>query len=145
MKINIKNYIVFIGLMLLLAGCEQKAERTFYETNITNEAIPCLKMQIQPPDPMMSQILESLYPFSKECPYLLTLSYKSNIVCNSPYNVQSKALGKMPSSYIKLELRKGLHLLYSYYKDLDHTPKQDDIVQGFKTLKDDLKGVVIKR
>ncbi len=130
------------AFLLILTGCTQKAERTFYDKNITSQTIPCMKLAVTPPDKQMEQTLRELYPFAKACPYTLTLSYKSGIVCNSHYNAQTKALGKMSNSYMNLELRKGFKLLYSYYIDLDHKPGEEEIREGFETLRSDLKGLI---
>ena len=125
--------------VLLLTGCQRKAEITFYDKNISNQTIPCLKLAVSPPDKEMERTLRKLYHFTQNCPYTLTLSHKCGIVCNSHYNAQTKALGKMPNSYMNLELRRGFKLLYSYYIDLDHTPESGDIETGFAQMKQDLK------
>ncbi len=124
--------------VLLLTGCQRKAEITFYDKNITNQTIPCMKLAVTPPDKQMEQTMRQLYRFTQSCPYTLTLSYKSGIVCNSHYNAQTKALGKMPNSYMNLELRRGFKLLYSYYIDLDHLPNSGDMETGFSQMKQDL-------
>ncbi len=123
----------------LLVGCTPKGERTFYDKNITSQTIPCMKLAVTPPDKGMEQTLRQLYPFTDSCPYTLTLSHKCGIVCNSHYNAQTKALGKMPNSYMNLELRRGFKLLYSYYIDLDHAPESSDIETGFAQMRQDLK------
>ncbi len=126
---------------LFLHGCGRKAERTFYDKAAKTKPIPCLKLNVSPPNKTMQHTLESLYSFNTTCPYTLTLSYKSGIVCNSHHNAQTKALGKMPSSYLNLEVRKGFGLIYSYYIDLDHKPDSSDIKEGFETLREDLPGL----
>jgi len=127
-----------ITAILFLYGCQQNAQRTFYDKEIKNRSIECLKLTVTPEDSGIRKELESLYAFSRQCPYTLNVRYKSGIICNSPYNPQKKALGKMPTSYLNLELRKGFKLLYSYYTDLDHKPNSEDIEEGFKTLQNDL-------
>jgi len=135
------KYSIIVLALLMLTGCTQKAERTFYDKQITKQPIECMKLAVTPPDKQMEQTMRKLYHFTESCPYTLTLSYKSGIVCNSHYNAQSKALGKMPNSYMNLELRRGFKLLYSYYIDLDHKPGEEEIREGFKTLRSDLKGL----
>jgi len=68
----------------------------------------------------------------------LTLSTKKDIVCNSPQNAMAKASGKFPRSYIKLKLRRGIELQYSYYLDLYSNVDEDDVEEGFERLKKDL-------
>ncbi|SFV90429.1 hypothetical protein MNB_SV-4-1323 [hydrothermal vent metagenome] len=137
----VRQIPLFTVSLLMLTGCTQKAERTFYDKQITKQPIECMKLAVTPPDKQMEQTMKKLYHFTESCPYTLTLSYKSGIVCNSHYNAQSKALGKMPNSYMNLELRRGFKLLYSYYIDLDHKPGEEEIREGFKTLRSDLKGL----
>ena len=137
----VKKMQLLTASLFILTGCTQKGERTFYDKNITNQTIPCMKLAVTPPNKQMAQTMRQLYRFTQSCPYTLTLSYKSGIVCNSHYNAQTKALGKMPNSYMNLELRRGFKLLYSYYIDLDHKPGEEDIREGFETLRNDLKGL----
>jgi len=47
-------------------------------------------------------------------------------------------MGKFPTSFIKLNVRKGLDAIYSYYQDLYDNIEPDDIDRGFKRLKNDL-------
>jgi hypothetical protein len=127
--------------LLLLHGCGRKAQRTFYDKESAHKPIDCLKLNVTPPDASMQRTMKKLYHFTTACPYTLTLSYKSGIVCNSHYNAQTKALGKMPSSYLNLEVRRGFRLLYSYYIDLDHKPDSSDIQEGFEAVQEDLHGL----
>jgi len=133
------KYSIIVLVLLMLTGCTQKAERTFYDKQITKQPIECMKLAVTPPDKQMEQTMRKFYHFTESCPYTLTLSYKSGIVCNSHYNAQTKALGKMPNSYMNLELRRGFKLLYSYYIDLDHVPDEGDMETGFAQMKQDLK------
>ncbi len=124
--------------LILLIGCGPKAERTFYDKQIAHKPIACLSLMVSPPNSEMEATLHKLYHFQADCPYRMTLRYRDNIVCNSHYNAQAKALGKMPNSYINLELQRGFSLLYSYYIDLDHTPGATEVEEGFETLRSDL-------
>ncbi|SFZ98297.1 hypothetical protein MNB_SV-5-1810 [hydrothermal vent metagenome] len=47
-------------------------------------------------------------------------------------------MGDFPKSYIKLKLRKGLKLQYTYYRDLYSNVDEDDLKDGFERLKKDL-------
>ncbi len=97
-----------------------------------------MQLQVTPPNSKYEKTLRRLYPFTKECPLQLTLSYKAGITCNSTYNIQQKSLNGFPSAYINLELRQGFRLKYSYYKDLDEAATSKDIEKGFKRLESDL-------
>jgi len=82
--------------------------------------------------------LKQLYPFDESCNLTLSISYKKDIVCNSTQNVHMKNVGKFPKSYLKMELRKGLEMIYTYYIDLSENIEVDDLDEGFRKLKQDL-------
>ncbi|WP_295421110.1 hypothetical protein [Sulfurovum sp.] len=133
-----KKYFILL-LIFFITGCDSDPLVTFYNKNIQNKKIDCMQLSVMPKDKEITSTLQDLYPFSQTCNYRLEVSFKDNIVCNSHYNAQSKALGKMPSSYLKMELRHGLSLQYSYYIDLDHKPNSSDLQKGFDRLKKDLE------
>ena len=111
---------------------------TVYDKSILNKKPTCLQLSVMPEDKHIRSTLQQLYDFNQSCGYRLDVSFKQSIVCNSHYNAQSKALGKMPSSYLKMELRRGLSLKYSYYMDLDHKPDKEDVEEGFEQFRKDL-------
>jgi len=121
---------------ILLIGCDKDAEITFYDKSLKSNKISCLSFI--PKDNPLDKELTKLYNFNQNCPYRLELSYKSNIVCNSPYNAPQKATTEFPNAFITLEVKKGFSLEYSYYKDLTHKPTIDDLKDGFKKLKEDI-------
>jgi len=82
--------------------------------------------------------MEKLYLFKDNCPYHLDISHKSGITCNSTQNVQTKCIEGFPSSYLNMEVRKGLSLKYSYYIDLMSDVTQEDVEKGFERLSKDL-------
>jgi len=47
-------------------------------------------------------------------------------------------LGKFPRSFLKLEVRKGFRIEYSYYIDLLNNVESDDVEEGFLRLKKDI-------
>ena len=49
-----------------------------------------------------------------------------------------KTSGKFPRSYLKLKLRKGMELQYSYYIDLYSNVDEDDVEEAFERLKKDI-------
>ena len=123
---------------LFLSGCSERPIVTIYDANITQTPIPCLSLRVSPPDESARKTIAALYPFKAECPYTLTLTTKEEIVCNSFANAPRKAAGNFPSAYLRLELHRGLRLLYSYYVDLTHAPGASDIRKGFERLREDL-------
>jgi len=56
----------------------------------------------------------------------------------SGYNASGQSLGKFPKSFLKLEVRKGFTMEYSYYIDLLNNVDSDDVEEGFATLKKDI-------
>ena len=115
-----------IGIFLLLlinAGCAKKRAYIHnYAPKELSKPLPCLAMEVSPPDLSAEKTLKALYPFANQCPYRLVLTTKDSIVCHSNGNAPLKATPEFPSAYLRLELRHGLKLLYSYYIDLTSPP-----------------------
>jgi hypothetical protein len=128
----------FIALLLLTA-CDDKALVTIYKKQITQTLIRCIKLNVFPPEPMISDTLKARYSFGDDCDLMLDVSYKSGIKCNSRFNVAAKTTSKFPNSYLKMELRRGLSLQYSYYIDLTKKPTKADVNSGFDRIEEDLK------
>ena len=123
----------------LFMGCQDKAMTHFYDRSIASKPIGCLRLQITPDNAEYQKLLASLYPFGDDCDMTLNVSYKSGIVCNSSYNVAQKTLSNFPSSYLNMEVRRGMSLLYSYYIDLTDKPDSGDIKSAWRRMKSDLK------
>jgi len=131
--------IIFISVTLLfLTACDDNAIVNVYDKTILKVPLPCLKLTVFPENKMIKQTMETLYHFNETCPYHLDISYKNGITCNSTQNVQTKCINGFPSSYLNMEIRKGLSLKYSYYIDLMSAVSQKDIKKGFKRLDKDL-------
>ena len=126
---------------VLLTGCGDKAQSHLYDKHYKSGTLSCMRLQVIPYDKKIESTLHKYYDFSTKCPYVLQVEHKNSIVCNSSYNAPQKALSNFPNSYLKLELHKGLSLLYSYYIDLDHKPDESDISEGMERLQYDL-GIV---
>ncbi len=137
---HLKSIVQIVSSLLfaaLLSGCGREAEVNFYDKSLKEQSLECL--QFNPKNNSnLEQNLEKLYHFNNRCKYNLELSYKSDIVCTSPYNAALKNTTNFPNAYIKLEVRNGMRLLYSYYKDLSHKPTVDDLKEAFERLKDDI-------
>ena len=130
---------LFISLSLLFfTACNDKSLVTFYDKNIANEQIKCMKLVVFPPDKYLTKEINSLYHFSSQCDFTLNISQKNNIVCNSTHNLDKKVLKKFPTSYLNLTLKKDGQMLYSYYIDLEESVQKEDIKDGFERLKSDL-------
>ena len=132
-----KKYLYFT-LLLFFVACEEKAKPTVMISSDLKRPISCMKLNRLSGDKELLSSLEKLYDFNQSCPFTLTLSSKKDIVCNSTNNVMSKNMGKFPKSFLKLELRKGLKVEYSYYVDLYSNVDEDDVKEGFERLKKDL-------
>ena len=129
--------LILFGTFMLTA-CNDDAITHVYHKEITKTPLTCMKLNVFPKDKQISDILKKQYTFSQTCAYSLDVSYKSDIKCNSSYNADRKALSHFPTSYLKMELRKGLSVQYSYYIDLDHKANRDDLIEGFHHLQSDL-------
>lgn len=120
-------------------GCGDDALVTVYDKTLLQEPAKCLSLYVTPPNDMIETTLKRLYHFDEDCPLHLQVSYKNGIRCNSTFNVQSKAIGGFPSSYLNMELRKGFALQYSYYIDLKEDVTPRDLEKGFEKIKEDLR------
>jgi hypothetical protein len=128
-------FISFIFLFFL--GCSDQGEVYITDKTILDTQVECMELLVFPPNKEIESTLYSLYPFKKECIYKLEISYKSGIVCNSNQNFDKKVLG-MPSSYLRMEIKKNNKLLYTYYKDLKNDLTNKDVITGFDTIKEDI-------
>ena len=130
--------ILLFSLLLLLTACQEKMKPIVIKNSSLETPISCLNLNILDQEDELVKHLNQFYKFKKSCNYRLTLTYKQDIVCNSSYNVGLKSTGKFPKSFLKLEVRKGLKVLYSYYVDLYSNADSDDVEEGFLRLKNDL-------
>ena len=130
-----KTVSLLMTLILFFTACSDDATVIKHEKSLTQ--LPCMRLVVFPPDKLISQTLQELYPFDDNCTYKLEVSRKSQIVCNSNQNAPQKALSNFPNSYLRLDLYKGQDILYSYYKDLTREVTQDDISNAFKRLQKD--------
>jgi hypothetical protein len=127
----------FIALTFFVS-CEEKAKPKVTINSDLLLPVSCMKLNIFGSDKELVDSLKKLYAFDDACTLTLTLSSKKDIVCNSTNNMMSKNMGKFPKSFIKIELREGMKLQYSYYVDLFSNVDEDDVEEGFERLKKDL-------
>lgn len=123
---------------LFLSACSDNASVSIYKQNLPKEKIDCLHLLLSPPNAMIEKELLKLYDFDETCEFRLEVSTKSDIVCNSNYNYQSKAVGSFPSSYLKLQLDGKSGIIYSYYIDLVDAVSEKDVQKAFSRLEEDL-------
>ena len=125
-------------LLFLFSACQEKAKPVIRKSSTLKTPVTCMKINLLADDKELTDKLRLLYSFDDNCPLDLTLSYKKDIVCNSSYNAVSKNMGKFPKSFLKLELRRGMKVVYSYYVDLYSNVDEEDVEEGFLQLKSDL-------
>jgi len=130
--------IVLLFFIILITGCSDKEIVTIYNKNILNEKISCLELIVFPPNKMISSTLEKKYKFQDSCDLKLEVFTKGKIHCNSNQNSQLKALGEIPSAYLRMEITKNDKTLYSYYIDIRDEVKNTHIEAGFFRMKKDL-------
>ena len=109
------------------------ADIRIYDKTVIKTPPPCLRLDATDIDRSLKKRLSRRYTFRDDCPYMLKIDFKSRIACNSPYNASQKACG-MPTSYLRIEIRKGMRLVYSYYVDLDEAPDSDTIEEAFEEI-----------
>ena len=136
MMLKIKQ-IILIAIVLLLGACEEKSKPIIIKNPNAQIPISCMKLDSLEKNELINQ-LETLYNFTPNCNYTLSLKFKKDIVCNSTQNVGMKSMGKFPQSFLQLEVREGLKPIYSYYIDLYHNANIDDVKIGFMRLNKDI-------
>ena len=132
-----KKTLSFLTALLFLGGCGDDNATTHFYTK-EKPTIKCLKLVVIPKDKLIEDTLKNLYNFSKNCDYEFRASKKSGIKCNSNQNAPKKALSNFPTGYLRFDVYKNHHIVYSCYKDLDSKVKKEDIKNGFAQLKKDL-------
>ncbi|WP_457606319.1 hypothetical protein [Nitratifractor sp.] len=135
---KIRHTILF-ALLLFLSSCGDDAIVKRYDRHLPERGISCLQLDLFPDRPAWRSTLEKLYPFSPGCPYRLSVSGKGGIHCNSNANAPRKTFSNFPSAYLRMELHRGMKLLYSYYIDLTHDVESSDLKRAFHRLQSDLR------
>ncbi len=134
-----KRVIYILPFISLLTGCGEKPYITFYDKNISQEGVDCLKLDIFPPNKDINRFVHTLYDgFKDDCRYRLKISTKDSIHCSSTANVPQKVNSNFPSSYLRFDLYRGLRLVYGYYIDLTSPADKDDVEDAFDRMKEDI-------
>ncbi len=134
---NVQSVFSLFTIAFLISGCSDDAQINYYDKSLKTQKLKCISYTPESNNTLDLK-LAKLYKFNKNCPNRLSLSYKSGIVCHSPYNVARKVNSNFPSAYITLEVRSGFKLRYSYYKDLTGKATINDLKDAFNRLKDDI-------
>jgi len=121
-----------------VSACSDNASVVVFDKNITQTKISCMQLRVWPPDEAIEKYLQTRYSFDVNCLYQLEVSTKNGITCNSNQNIQTKALGAFPTSYIKMEILKGKNVVYSYYKDLQGDVELSDVQRACDMMGEDL-------
>lgn len=137
LKSIVQSVYSVIIVALLFSACSRKAEVNFYDKSLKETPLKCLSFQPSSTTEL-ERALQKLYHFKNSCPNRVELSYKSGIICNSRFNAARKSTTNFPTAYLKLEVRDGFKLLYSYYIDLHKKPTTQDLKDAFERLKEDI-------
>jgi len=128
-----------ILIALLLMGCSKKSEPIVKKDADLTTPVQCMALNELGIEKNFIKKLHSLYAFGECCNLKLTLKYKKDIVCNSPYDPNRKNVSQFPKSFLNLELRRGFKTEYSYYIDLYSNVNEEDIEDAMLRLKKDLE------
>ncbi len=129
----------FLFLTLFFSACSDNSIVTVYDKNILNDNATCIELIVFPPNDMIEDTLKKEYKFQDNCALKFEVFTKGKIHCNSNQNSQSKAMGAMPSSYMRLELTRENKTLYSYYIDIKDEITALHVEDGINRMKKDLK------
>jgi len=129
---------IFLIVVFMMMGCSKKSEPLINKDANLSTPVLCMSLNEMMIDKAFIKKLHSLYTFDKNCDLKLNLKYKKDIVCNSSYNANEKSVSQFPKSFLKLELRRGLKVVYSYYIDLYDNVDKEDVEHAFVRLKKDL-------
>jgi len=138
LDMSITKFSIFFMAMLLFIGCNERSKPVVKVDSNLSKPIQCMALDSTGIEKEFSNRLNQLYNFTSNCPLKLSINYKKNIVCNSPYNPNMKNVSKFPKSFLNIELREGFDIKYSYYVDLYSNVDEEDIEEGFLRLKKDL-------
>jgi len=131
--------LFFILLVVFLSACSDNSIVTVYDKTILKDSSKCVELIIFPPNKTIQETLKAQYNFKENCALKFEVFTKGRIHCNSNQNSQTKAMGKMPSAYLRMEITKDNKTLYSYYVDIKDEILPLDVENGFARMKKDLK------
>ena len=123
-------------ILFSFTACSDNATITVSKVELKD--VNCMKLVIFPPDKLVSETMQKLYKFDKNCSYRLSISQKNGIICNSNQNADKKILANFPSGYIRLDLIKDKKTIFSYYRDLTKRADEEDVKRAFNSLLDEI-------
>ncbi len=138
LNMSITKFSIFFTLMLIYVGCNERSTPIVKVDSNLSKPIQCMALDGIGVEKKFSNRLNQLYNFTSNCPLKLSIKYKKDIVCNSPYNPNQKNVSKFPKSFLNIELREGFDIKYSYYVDLYSNVDEEDIEEGFLRVTKDL-------
>ena len=124
-------------ILLLFTACSDNDTITTSKEELKD--VNCMRLLIFPPDKLLSETMQKLYKFDENCSYILSVSQKSGITCNSNQNADKKILANFPSGYIRMDLTKDSKTIFSYYRDLTHRADKEDVKRAFESLLEEIK------
>jgi len=131
--------VFFLALALFFSACSDNSIVTIYDKSVLKEDSKCVELIIFPANKTIEETLKAQYSFKENCTLKFEVFTKGRIHCNSNQNSQTKAMGKMPSAYFRMEITKDNQTLYSYYKDIKNEILPLHVEDGFARMKKDLK------
>ena len=131
--------VILAGVSSMIAvGCEDKSMVNVYDKSILAHPPGCLALSVIPEEKSIERAIRNRFDFDPKCPWRLEVKYKNDIHCNSNQNSDRKALSAFPSSYLRMEIRRGMRMVYSYYIDLPKQADSDDAARGMRRIIDDI-------
>ena len=131
-------HLRYIFLVLFFTSCSDSSIVTVYNKTILDDTSKCVELIIFPPNKTIEETLKKQYNFQNNCTLKFEVFTKGRIHCNSNQNSQTKAMGKMPSAYLRMEITKENKTLYSYYIDIKDEILPLHVENGFIRMKKDL-------
>ena len=130
--------LLLLALALFFSACSDNSIVTIYDKSVLKEDSKCVELIIFPPNKTIEETLKAQYDFKDNCALKFEVFTKGRIHCNSNQNSQTKAMGKMPSAYLRMEITKKNKTLYSYYIDIIDEIQALHVENGFSRMKKDL-------
>jgi len=127
-----------LSLALLFSACSDNSIVTIYDKTVLEENEKCVELIIFPPNKTIEETLKAQYTFKDNCALKFEVFTKGKIHCNSNQNSQTKAMGNMPSAYLRMEITKENKTLYTYYIDIKDEILPLHVENGFARMKEDL-------
>jgi len=134
-KLFSKSLIIAI-LAIISVGCgDDGSIVVIKDDNITHNTPPCLSLEIYPYSTGFEKVVKKSVSIEKNCRYRMQISTAESIHCNSSFNAPLKSTSNFPNAYLRIELRRGMDILATYYKDFTSPPDEDDLKKALQKLR----------